>query len=137
KQNIPLVSPNEITLPMINLIIILTTSNDNNIIINARDGIKYTSLSSTLNLVVLIKNIEKKTPTIITSIISSNVKRNAGIINIHIPLLINKGGSRILFTVSGLLAAFILTNIISIAIPNATIVLATIKNVWFTSIHPS
>lgn len=123
KKNIPDVSPNDILLPIINLIIILKISNPKRININAFEGIKYISLFLISNLENLIKKKEKNIPTNNASNTSENCNRNIGNKNINAPVLINKGGKIIFLIDAGFSDALILTSIIVVAIKAATIVL--------------
>ena len=123
KKNIPDVSPNDILLPIINLIIILKISKPNRIKINAFDGTKYISLFLISNLENLIKKKEKKIPTSSASITSEIGTRNIGNKNIKAPVLINKGGKIIFLIEAGFSDALALTSIIVVAITAATIVL--------------
>src|SRR5699024_3126450 len=63
KKNIHDVSPNDILIPIINLIIIIKISKPKRININAFEGIKYISLFLISNLENLIKKKEKNIPT--------------------------------------------------------------------------
>src|SRR5699024_9618349 len=132
KKNIPLVSPNEMVLPIINLIIIRTNRRPNKMNTNDFEGIKYISAFLFSNLDVLIKNNESIMPNINASTTSNILSRNTGKKYIQAPVPINKGGKIIFLTVAGFLEAFNRTKIIVIAIKKATIVLAIIQNIKIT-----
>lgn len=131
KKNIPEVSPNEIWLPIISFIIILSINKPNKIKTNDFDGIKYISSFLISNLENLIKKNENKIPTVSASITSENVRWNIGNKNINPPVLINKGGKIIFFTDAGFSDDLILINIIVDAIKAATIVVKIKKNGLF------
>src|SRR5690625_6576912 len=96
KKNIPDVSPNDILLSIINLIIILKISNPKRININDFEGIKYISLFLISNLEDLIKKKEKNIQTNNAYKTSENCNRNIVNKKINTPVLINKDGKIIL-----------------------------------------
>ncbi len=129
----PLVSPNEIVLPITNLIIIRTANNPNKIKTNDFDGIKYMSSCFISNFDDLIKNMENIIPTTNASRTCAHGTRNAGTTNINAPVLIKTGGKIIFLTDAGFFAAFNRTKIIKVAIHAATTVLAIIQNIQINS----
>lgn len=125
----PLVSPKEIVLPIINLMIILIINSPNRMKTNDLEGIRKISLFLISNFDVFIRKMEKNMPIMIASSTSTQVTRNSGTINMNAPVLIKIGGKMIFFTVAGFLEAFNRIKIINVAMPAATTVLATIQNI--------
>ncbi len=112
--------------------IIRSMSSPNNINTKARDGFKYMFPSLTSNFEERIRKKEKIAPIVTASSTWLHSTRNTGKTNIRAPVLINKGGNIIFFTLAGRFAALIRTKIIAVAMKAAATELAIIQNIRFT-----